>query len=157
VAALAERLHALHEAGRRPILIVDEAQLASRSLLEEIRLLTNFEDRTDKHLHIVLLGQPELRDRVARQPQIDQRVSLRFHLDPLEAGEVPEYVEHRLRIAGAARTIFDVAALARLGERSKGVPRLVNNLATQALFVAAMRHQQGIDAELVSAVADDRE
>ena len=157
VAALGSHLAALHQAGRRPVLLVDEAQLVPRTLLEEIRLLTNYEDRDDKHLQVVLRGQPELRAHVARQPQIDQRVSLRYHLAPLESDEVGAYVTHRLGVAGAGRRrIFDDAAMCALAERSGGIPRLVNNLATQALFVGAMRKLTVVDAELVSDVADDR-
>jgi general secretion pathway protein A len=157
IEAVRERLGALHRNGRRPVLVVDEAQLAGPMLLEEIRLLTNYEDRQDKHLHVVLLGQPELRDRVRLRPQIDQRVSLRFHVEPMEAGDVGAYVEHRLGVAGATRKIFAAAALASLAERSGGVPRRVNTLATQALFVGAMRKQEQIDGELVGDVADDQE
>lgn len=160
VKALGDHLAAVHASGRRLTLIVDEAQLVPAPLLEEIRLLTNYEDRTDKHLHVVLLGQPELRDRVARQPQIDQRIGLRFALQPLDADEVRAYVRHRLTVAGAngsAERMFADGALAQLAARTSGVPRLVNNLATQALFVGAMRRAREIDAELVDAVADDRE
>ena len=157
VGALRGRLAALHAAGRRPVLMVDEAQLASPSLLEELRLLTNFEDRTDKHLHVVLLGQPELRERVVKRPQIDQRVSLRFHLDPLDAGDVQEYVRHRLRVAGARHEIFTAEALDALAARSGGVPRVVNNLAMQALFVGAMRGLPRVDERLIHDVADDRQ
>lgn len=157
VAALGAHLAGLHHAGRRPVLLVDEAQLVPRTLLEEIRLLTNYEDRADKHLHVVLLGQPELRSHVTRQPQIDQRVSLRYHMPPLEQEEVGAYVTHRLQVAGAGRRrIFDEGALEMLATRSAGVPRLVNNLATQALFVGAMRRLEFVDAELVTDVADDR-
>ena len=158
IEALGARLRALHAAGRRPVLVVDEAQLASPSLLEEIRLLTNYEDRQDKHLHVVLLGQPELRDRVRKRPQIDQRVSLRFHVEPMEADDVPGYVAHRLTVAGWSGTpIFTDEALAVLGARSGGVPRRVNTLATQALFVGAMRRLSCIDGELMTDVADDQE
>jgi general secretion pathway protein A len=155
--ALGARLAELHRNGRRPVLVVDEAQLAGPSLLEEIRLLTNHEDRQEKHLHIVLLGQPELRDRVRARPQIDQRVSLRFHVEPMEPDEVRGYVEHRLRVAGAAREIFTPDAVAALAARSGGVPRRVNTLATQALFVGGMRQLDVIDAALVADVADDQE
>jgi type II secretory pathway predicted ATPase ExeA len=156
--ALAAHLAALHAAGRRPVLLVDEAQLVPKSLLEEIRLLTNYEDRTAKHLHVVLFGQPELRDRVAASPQLDQRISLRYHIEPLDADEVAAYVAHRLSVAGAnGRRVFDDGAYATLAERSGGVPRLVNNLATQALFVGAMRRAPAIDSTLVGDVADDRE
>jgi type II secretory pathway predicted ATPase ExeA len=157
IQALGGRLGELHRNGRRPVLVVDEAQLAGPSLLEEIRLLTNHEDRQDKHLHVVLLGQPELRERVRQRPQIDQRVSLRFHVDPMEGADVRGYVEHRLRVAGAAGRIFTDDALAALAARSGGVPRRVNTLATQALFVGAMRKLDAIDVELVGDVADDQE
>ncbi|MEO6526049.1 MAG: AAA family ATPase [Gemmatimonadaceae bacterium] len=158
IEALAVRLAELHRNARRPVLVVDEAQLASPSLLEEIRLLTNFEDRQDKHLHVVLLGQPELRDRVRKRPQIDQRVSLRFHVEPMENDDVRGYVEHRVRIAGGdAARIFTPDAVDTLTERSAGVPRRVNTLATQSLFVGAMRALHQIDAELVRDVADDQQ
>ena len=157
IEAVRERLGALHRNGRRPVLVVDEAQLAGPMLLEEIRLLTNYEDRQDKHLHVVLLGQPELRDRVRLRPQIDQRVSLRFHVEPMEADDVRGYVEHRLGVAGAAPPIFTADAVAALAARSGGVPRRVNTLATQALFVAAMRKQERVEAPLVADVADDQE
>jgi general secretion pathway protein A len=151
------RLAELHRNGRRPVLVVDEAQLASPTLLEEIRLLTNYEDRRDKHLHVVLLGQPELRDRVRKRPQIDQRVSLRFHVEPLEEEDVRGYVQHRLGVAGSSAPIFTDDAYPVLAARSGGVPRRVNTLATQALFVGAMRAQNSIDAELIGDVADDQE
>ena len=158
VEALGSRLGELHAAGRRPVLIVDEAQLASPSLLEEIRLLSNYEDTQHKHLHVVLLGQPELRDRVRARPQIDQRVSLRYHVEPMEADDVRPYVEHRLRVAGwTGSTIFTEDAFTALTARSAGIPRRVNTLATQALFVGAMRKLTSIDGELMFDVADDQE
>jgi general secretion pathway protein A len=157
IEALGAKLSILHRNGRRPVLVVDEAQLATPSLLEEIRLLTNYEDRQDKHLHVVLLGQPELRERVRQRPQIDQRVSLRFHVEPMEEEDVQGYVEHRLQVAGADRAIFHPDAFPVLAERSGGVPRRVNTLATQALFVGAMRQLTLIDAALVQDVADDQE
>jgi type II secretory pathway predicted ATPase ExeA len=158
IEAIGGRLEELHRNARRPVLVVDEAQLASPSLLEEIRLLTNFEDRQHKHIHVVLLGQPELRDRVRKRPQIDQRVSLRFHVEPMERDDVRGYVEHRLRIAGGdAARIFSRDAVETLAERSAGVPRRLNTLATQSLFVGAMRRIHQIDAELVRDVADDQE
>ena len=158
IEALGGRLAELHRNGRRPVLVVDEAQLASPSLLEEIRLLTNHEDRQDKHLHVVLLGQPELRDRVRKRPQIDQRVSLRYHVEPMEPEEIPGYVQHRLTVAGwSGGDLFDAGAMDVLAERSGGVPRRINTLATQALFVGAMQQRSAIDAELMGDVADDQE
>ena len=157
VQALAAHLKQQHAAGRRPVFVVDEAQLATPTLLEEVRLLTNFEDRTDKHLHVVLVGQPELRTRVAALPQIDQRVGLRAHLTPLDPADVETYVVHRLTVAGAnGRAIFAGDAIGALSSRSGGVPRLINHIATQALFIAAARGDRVIGAELVDDVADDR-
>ena len=158
IIAVRERLRVLHDEGRRPVMVVDEAQLATPSLLEEIRLLTNFEDRADKHIHVVLLGQPELRDRVRKRPQIDQRVSLRFHVEPMEADDVRGYVEHRLQVAGRKGGVsFTPGAMSMLALRSGGVPRRVNTLATQALFVGAMRRLPEIDGALMTDVADDQE
>ena len=158
IVAIRDRLKEQHAAGRRPVLVVDEAQLATPSLLEEIRLLTNFEDRQDKHLHVVLLGQPELRERVRKRPQIDQRVSLRFHVEPMAADDVRAYVVHRLRVAGrAGGDIFTPAALTVLAERSGGVPRRVNTLATQGLFVGAMRRLSEVNEQLMTDVAEDQE
>ena len=158
VEALGVHLASAHAAGRRPVLVVDEAQLATPSLLEEVRLLTNHEDRTDKHIHVVLVGQPELRARIAQQPQIDQRVGLRAHVLPLDADEVAAYVAHRLDVAGAkGRRIFTPDAVSALAARSGGVPRLVNNLATQSLFVAAARRERAVSVALVADVAEDRE
>jgi type II secretory pathway predicted ATPase ExeA len=157
ITALGKRLAELHRNGERPVFVVDEAQLAGPSLLEEIRLLTNYEDRQDKHLHVVLLGQPELRDRVRKRPQVDQRVSLRFHVEPMEEDDVRGYVEHRLGVAGATRAIFAPDAFPVIAARSGGVPRRVNTLATQALFVGAMRRLETIDGALVQDVADDQE
>lgn len=157
IEAVGTHLAAVHAAGKRPVLVVDEAQLATPSLLEEVRLLTNFEDRRDKHLHVVLVGQPELRERIAKQRQIDQRVGLRAHVEPLDADDVAAYVAHRLRVAGgdAARTFAD-GAIAALARASGGVPRLINNLAAQAMFVAAARREPRVTAELLSDVAEDR-
>ncbi len=156
VTALGRHLAEVHACSRRPVLIVDEAQLAAPGVLEELRLLTNFEDREDKHLHVLLLGQPELRERIASRPQIDQRIGLRFHLSPLEDVEVSAYVRHRLQVAESRRELFAPAAVEVLADRSGGVPRLINNLATQALFVGAMRGISSIDAALIADVADDQ-
>ena len=156
VQAIGARLSELHGNARRPVLVVDEAQLASPSLLEEIRLLTNHEDRQDKYLHVVLLGQPELRERVRQRPQVDQRVSLRFHVEAMEADAVRGYVTHRLRVAGSTANVFSDDAFTALATRSAGIPRRVNTLATQALFVGAMRKLDVIDGELMNDVADDQ-
>src|SRR5690606_32884637 len=98
---LNRHLLAAHAAGRRVVLVVDEAQNLSRELLEQIRLLTNLETETQKLLQIILIGQPELRQMLSREDlrQLAQRITGRYHLDPLSRAETAAYVRHRLRIA----------------------------------------------------------
>jgi len=102
-----------HADGRRVVLVVDEAQNLDAEVLEQVRLLTNLETETRKLLQIILIGQPELRELLARSElrQLAQRVTGRYHLDPLEPRETAAYVRHRLRIAGATREIFTSGAL----------------------------------------------
>ena len=115
VDALNRRLLAAHAEGRRIIVIVDEAQNLSAEVLEQVRLLTNLETPTQKLLQIILIGQPELRELLDRTDlrQLAQRITGRYHLEPLSREETRGYVRHRLRVAGAAGEIFTPAALAR--------------------------------------------
>lgn len=129
--------------GLRVVLIIDEAQNLSVEALEQIRLLTNLETATQKLLQILLLGQPELRDMLARPElrQLAQRVTARYHLTPLSRAETDVYVRHRLAVAGAQRPLFTPLALRYLHWRSGGVPRLINVIADRALvagYVAEM-------------------
>lgn len=127
-----------HAAGRVPVLIIDEAQSLAPDVLEQIRLLTNLETNTRKLLRIVLLGQPQLREVLARPDllQLSQRILARYHLSPLSREETSEYVEYRLQVAGAPRNPFTKAALRLLYAQSGGVPRLINVLADRALLGA---------------------
>ncbi len=162
----ADSLQALHEAlnqhllkahadGQRVVLIVDEAQNMSRESLEQIRLLTNLETATDKLLQILLLGQPELRSVLARPElrQLAQRITARFHLDPLNRDETALYVRHRLAVAGAPRCPFTEDGLRALFEVSDGVPRLINIIADRALTAGYVEERDRIDARLVRAAA----
>ncbi len=121
--------------GLRVVLIIDEAQNLSVEALEQIRLLTNLETATQKLLQILLLGQPELREQLARPElrQLAQRVTARYHLTPLNVEETQAYVRHRLAVAGAVRPLFSLLALRYLHWRSGGVPRLINVIADRAL------------------------
>ncbi len=152
-----------HGAGERVVLIVDEAQNMSREGLEQIRLLTNLETATDKLLQILLLGQPELRELLARPElrQLAQRITARYHLDPLNRDETAAYVRHRLSVAGAPRCPFSDKALRALYEASGGVPRLINIIADRALLAGFAGEHERIDAGLVRSAAreisgDDR-
>jgi general secretion pathway protein A len=111
--ALNRRLLEAHAAGRRVVLIVDEAQNLSAEVLEQIRLLTNLETAKQKLLQIILIGQPELREVLARSDlrQLAQRITGRYHLEPLEPEELRAYVRHRLEVAGSRAEIFTPGAL----------------------------------------------
>ncbi len=132
-------LLAAHAAGRHSVLIIDEAQNLSAEVLEQLRLLTNLETNERKLLQIVLIGQPELRAMLARPEleQLAQRVIARFHLDALSPAETTQYIAHRLAIAGhTGAPLFDAAALKRVHQRTRGVPRRINLLCGRALLGA---------------------
>lgn len=155
VDALNRHLLAAHAAGRRTILIIDEAQNLPRDLLEQVRLLTNLETTQTKLLQILLIGQPELRATLARSDlrQLAQRITARYHLDPLDRKEVREYVEHRLQVAGAAGKVFTRSALAALWQYSRGVPRLINILCDRALLAAFTRDERRVSAAMMRIAA----
>ena len=145
-----------HAKGRHALLVVDEAQLLEASVLEQLRLLTNLETTQRKLLQIVLIGQPELRDLLARPglEQLAQRVIARYHLGPLSAAETRLYVLHRLGVAGPDAPVpFSEAALARLHRLTGGVPRRINLLADRALLGAYGRRTRQVDAKLVDGAA----
>jgi len=141
---------------RTALLIIDEAQNLSPEMLEEVRLLSNLETPTSKLLQIMLVGQPEL-DAMLDRPdlrQLRQRVVLRHHLRPFDEGELSGYVEERLRLAGyTGKGIFKRAALRRLYEVTRGVPRLVNVLCDGALLSGYTREQTSLDASTIDDVA----
>jgi hypothetical protein len=136
----------------RTVLIVDEAQGLSHELLEEVRLLLNFETYTEKQLQIVLTGQPELRQ-VLNSPelrQLKQRISLRCEIKPLKADEVAAYIRTRLKVAGANRLdLFTADAVALLYRASEGIPRLINNLCDNALLTGYALNARTIGADVV--------
>lgn len=141
--------------GLRVVLIVDEAQDLSVEALEQVRLLTNLETDTQKLLQVILIGQPELREVLAREDlrQLAQRITARFHLLPLDAAGSERYLRHRYAIAGGHRLPFDKAALRRLHQHSGGVPRLLNVLAERSLLAGYARDQHEIGATLVDLAA----
>ena len=154
---LNEYLLAAYETGDRVVLVIDEAQNLSPEALEQVRLLTNLETSKQKLLQIILLGQPELRDLLQRQSlrQLAQRITARYHLTPLNAGETQQYLAHRMLVAGAAKNPFTPAAAKALYERSQGVPRLINIIADRSLAAAYAAERQRIDARMVHAAADE--
>jgi len=153
--ALNAHLLKVHSEGRRVVLIVDEAQTLSPELLEQVRLLTNLETAKQKLLQIILIGQPELRDLLDRPDmrQIAQRVTGRYHLEPLNADDTATYVSHRMRVAGAQRDVFSKAALRGLYRRARGIPRLINVIADRALLAAYTQDRHAVDRKLVARAA----
>ncbi|KAB7623712.1 ExeA family protein [Alkalilimnicola sp. S0819] len=143
VSALHEYLLENYARGRRTVLLVDEAQNLSPQVIEQVRLLTNLETHQEKLLQILLVGQPELRELLARQDmrQVAQRITARYHLEPLSAAETRDYVRHRLAVAGVTRPLFGRSALWLLHRLSGGVPRLVNVIADRGLLGAYARNE----------------
>ena len=159
-----EYLHNLHRyllnayrKDERVVLIVDEAHGLNGELLEEIRLLSNLETSKSKLLQIVLVGQPELDKTLSRSDfrQLRQRINLRCHLLPFSAKETKEYIEKRLRIAGAKESIFTKKAIKEIYSRSGGIPRLINILCDNALLNGYALDQKRVDARSVKEVAKD--
>lgn len=141
--------------GLRVVLIIDEAQNLSVEALEQVRLLTNLETDTQKLLQILLLGQPELRDILARPDmrQLAQRITARYHLTPLDAAETAAYLRHRYRVAGGIHLPFEPTAIRRIHAHSGGVPRLINVIAERALLGAYAHDETRIDARAVDRAA----
>jgi general secretion pathway protein A len=146
-----------HAGGRRVVLVVDEAQNLATDVLEQVRLLTNLETNTQKLLQIILIGQPELRELLDRNElrQLAQRITGRYHLDPLSSDETAAYVRHRLRVAGATTDIFTAPALSEMYRLSGGVPRVINVIADRALLGAYTQDKHRVDGSLVRAAATE--
>jgi general secretion pathway protein A len=157
VDALNRRLLSAHADGRRIIVIVDEAQNLSTEVLEQVRLLTNLETATTKLLQIILIGQPELRELLDRTElrQLAQRITGRYHLNPLLKHETQQYVRHRLRVAGAAGEIFTARALSEVHRVSEGIPRVINVCCDRALLGAYTQETKEITPALVRRAAGE--
>jgi general secretion pathway protein A len=133
---------------RDVILIIDEAQNLTNDLLEQVRLISNLETDDRKLIQIVLLGQPELRDRLNEHSlrQLRQRITIRYHLRPLRFAEVKDYIRHRLHVSGANGTpYFSVGAIWRVFKYSKGIPRLVNAVCDKCLLAGFVHRRDGIN------------
>ena len=155
VDTLNRHLLAAHARGRRTILLVDEAQNLSPNVLEQLRLLTNLETAKQKLLQIILIAQPELRDILARDDlrQLAQRVTGRYHLEPLSREESGQYIDHRLKVAGALGEVFDDAAKQEVFNLSGGVPRIINVICDRAMLGAYSRETRKIGKKLVERAA----
>jgi general secretion pathway protein A len=140
-----------HAAGKKTLIVIEEAQNLSHDVLETLRLLSNLETNTHKLLHILLVGQPELLEILGQNKlrQLNQRVVSRFHLLPLDKTEIANYINHRLHHAGAGGAIFDTNCVDTLFKLTKGVPRLINLICHQALLAAYSTGAKTVSAKLV--------
>lgn len=148
-----------YAAGRRTVLIIDEAQNMGLSGLENIRMLSNVNARQDYLLHLILVGQPELKSLLSRPElrQLAQRVSVAYHLGRLSPSEVLTYVHHRLTVAGGDPELFDLRAIQMIEKASGGLPRVINTICDMALVYGFSEGKKQIDAALMKAVLEDRQ
>jgi general secretion pathway protein A len=157
-AVLSQVLMGEMQLGRHFVLVIDEAQNLDEEALESIRLLSNFETPWMKLMQIVLAGQPQLADRLAKPSmvQLRQRVSFAIRIEPLTREEVDLYIDHRLWVAGyKGSPLFSVGARTLIAERSEGIPRVINNMCFCAMSYAWAMKQKTVDREMMSDVLAD--
>jgi len=145
--------------GKRLIVVIDEAQNLDESVLEAVRMLSNFETARQKLMHIILAGQLQLADKLA-QPQLlqlRQRISIFAHLEALSASETAAYIQHRLRVAGhySDESLFTPTALSLIAQASEGIPRNINNICFNALTLGCALQRKTIEVELIREVLTD--
>lgn len=155
LSAMGRFLSRRHAQGLRTALIVDEAHGLPMALLEEIRLLMNFETSSDKLLQVVLCGQPELHEtlNLSQLRQLKQRISLRCSIKPLSVFEISKYIRFRLKQSGAENVgLFDSAAVKLIGQVSQGIPRVINNICDNALLYGYASGSEIITREIIEEV-----
>ncbi|MBI4633942.1 MAG: AAA family ATPase [Deltaproteobacteria bacterium] len=140
---------------RSMLLVVDEAQLIPKDTFEEIRLLLNFQLNDRYLLNLVLLGQPELREIIREYKQLDQRIAIRYHLNPLNLDDTGKYVVFRLEKAGRSENMFTAAAMEEIYGYSQGVPRKINNICDLALLIGFSAKTDKIDRDIIKKVLKD--
>jgi len=153
---LYQRLVKIYEAGRKAVVLIDEAQmLASRELMEEFRGLLNLEVPERKLLSLIFFGLPEIEANLKLDPPLAQRVAIKYRLDHLAPESTEAYIKHRLRLAGAARMPFTPAAVRSVHRFSSGTPRVINTLCDNALFEGYVARAPMIDEAMIERVALD--
>ena len=152
-------LHEAHQAQRKVLLIIDEAQRLNHELLEQMRLLSNIEMDNRKLINIFFVGQTEFKDtlRQERNKAVRQRITVSYHLDPLTQSETRKYIQHRLKIAGAVGEIFRANAIAEIFSYSRGNPRLTNILCDHALLTGYSAGITTIDKKIISECSTELE
>jgi len=153
-------LTAAAQGGRDVIVLIDEAQNLSPQALEEVRMLSNIETEEEKLVQVILLGQPELNEKIDRPDlrQFRQRIAVRFHLEALDRNETFQYIVHRLQVAGPEADVrFSRSALKAIHLHSRGVPRLVNTVCDNALLLGFVRGTRKITSGIIADVVKDLE
>lgn len=147
-----------HEAGRRVVLIIDEAQNLGAEALEELRVLSNVNTGEALLLQTILVGQPELRSTLKerRMRQLAQRIAIDYHIAPLQSDETHGYIRHRLSVAGGSEELFSAEACELVHAQSYGVPRLINQICDTALVYGYGEQRESIDTRIVNQVLRDR-
>jgi len=147
-----------YQANRRTLLIIDEAQNMDVETLEELRMLTNVNSDKDQILQLLLVGQPELGDKLRRPElrQFVQRISSDYHLSPLDFRDTRSYIRHRLKVAGGEVAVFDDLACGAVHYQTRGVPRLINSLCDAALVYGFAEERKKIDIDTIFDVVADR-
>ena len=137
------------------MLVVDEAQLIYQETLEEIRLLLNFQLNDRYILHLVLIGQPELQGRIRAYPPLDQRIAIRYHLNPLSETDTMDYIAFRMEKAGQKNNPFTPEAAEEIYSASGGIPRVINKICDLALLVSYSRKAKAVDRIAIKRVLED--
>ena len=161
--ALTDALHHYllenYERGRKTVLMIDEAQHLDFDVLEQIRLLTNLETNDEKLLQIILIGQPELTEKLSRPElrQLNQRITARYNLQPLNLQETTAYIRHRLEVAGlrGGVSLFESAAVKQIHSLTRGIPRLINVLCDRALLGAYGQQRSRVNKKLIAEAASE--
>jgi type II secretory pathway predicted ATPase ExeA len=136
--------------GKKTVIVIDEAHaIEDKNIFEELRLLLNYQADDKFLLTLLILGQPELKDKIETNKQLNQRIAMRFFLEQLNLAETGHYIHHRLEVSGGAKTLFTQDAIATIHERSGGIPRRINQLCDSALLTGYGKNSKVVDSELV--------
>lgn len=144
------------EKGQQCVLIIDEAHVIKNdAIFEEIRLLLNFQRNDAFLVTIVLMGQPELEQKIRQHEPLEQRIAIRYNLPGLSKEEVGKYIDYRLKAAGGTREIFTVSSIEEIYNASRGIPRVINNICDLSLLMGFGSQVELVDDTIVKAVAED--
>ncbi|MCX5703933.1 MAG: AAA family ATPase [Candidatus Omnitrophica bacterium] len=155
---LDEMLHNNMDNGKNTVVIIDEAHLINDVLIfEELRLLLNFQYKNKFLITLILLGQPELKDKINNIKQFQQRIAVKHHLAGLSYQETQEYIQYRLKVSGTQKQIFQGSAIRLIYEQSGGIPRRINQICDMALLIGMGRKQESITDQAISEVIEDVE